>query len=505
MNKKYKWFLFSFILNIFISFELILLLSLDEDIDSAVMSFLFISGVSLISLVVGFYISKLWKPLWPIFISIFISFSLLELKLIYLSEFANLKNIWLLVIIISVWLLLHTLITRTKIFELPTLGLYVSSFFVLVCSPILALQLQNTEDTKLSTSETTFLNQLSKVKFKDKPNVYILFYDSMIPPLTARKYLGIERLGYDAVLEKDFIRLLPSATVRAPSKPSLNGLMRLDQKIMEKGYVYFNGKKISPLAKLFSSNGYRVTTGYKSYYFGLKGPYIDRYVILTDRPLSSSTQCIDVGNSPFQRLRSFGICELLGKYSINHLTRLIERRGLRVKLWPEQVYEEIQSGAKSNRPELKIFYTYRPNGHTKMDYRHSDLQKRKEYKKYFNEGDRRLSIILEDLVALIKSEDPKSLVLVAGDHGAYLSRGLKKEKDPKFYMEDIHMIDSAIMATQHPCANKERLFNESPGYFTPSRIVVSLVNCLAGNQSLSELLNFEEPTDLVEIVKNYKD
>jgi hypothetical protein len=169
------------------------------------------------------------------------------------------------------------------------------------------------------------------------------------------------------------------------------------------------------------------------------------------------------------------------------------------------VFKEIQSASSSNRPELKIFYTYRPNGHTPGDYRHSDLEKRESYKNYFNKGARRLSGILEELVTLIKSDDPKSLVLVFGDHGAWLSREVRKKDNPKFFMEDRHIVDSAVMVTQHPCAKKKILSKNSPGYFTPSRIVVSLIDCLASDQSLEEILTFDEPSDLVELLKHLKD
>ncbi len=116
-----------------------------------------------------------------------------------------------------------------------------------------------------------------------------------------------------------------------------------------------------------------------------------------------------------------------------------------------------------------------------------------------------LSGILENLVTLIKREDPKSLLLVFGDHGAWLSRRVGKKENPEFFLEDRHIVNSAVMATQHRCANKKNLSKNFPGYYTPSRIIASVAGCLADDQSLAEILTFKEPDDLVELMTHLED
>ena len=81
------------------------------------------------------------------------------------------------------------------------------------------------------------LAKLYKIPFNILDLNKTINLESFLNELKKRNIYIICLAGYMKILDKDFIRLLPSATVRAPSKPSLIGLMRLDQKIMEKGYV----------------------------------------------------------------------------------------------------------------------------------------------------------------------------------------------------------------------------------------------------------------------------
>ena len=90
---------------------------------------------------------------------------------------------------------------------------------------------------------------------------------------------------------------------------------------------------------------------------------------------------------------------------------------------------------RTNVPEL--FYTYSPNGHSSEDYRHSNTAQREKYTEYFLTEAQRLAEGLKMIVSTIAEQDPHALVLVFGDHGAYLSRGITPAEDSDFFMRTV--------------------------------------------------------------------
>ena len=235
-------------------------------------------------------------------------------------------------------------------------------------------------------------------------------------------------------------------------------------------YDYFAGRRPSTISTIFRSNGYEITTGYFNYYFGYQGPYIDRYVSGLIKPLKYSAQCLDIGEREVLKWRSFGVCPVVGKYSgLAHMIKVLitgeDADGARaVASWHSIVIDEVESASKSDAPQIKFFYTYRPNGHAPKGYRHSNIEMRKEYRDYFSEQAGALATILEEVVQAIEKFDPSSLVVVFGDHGAYLSRGVNEEEDPTFFYQDRHLVYTAVLASQHYCATSENMKAQSVGY-----------------------------------------
>lgn len=508
MSNKHHWFLFSFLLSLFLSAEPLYLFWLDEGASSALLVLFYIAFVSLLVLVAIFLISLPHQYIWPVLLSFFIAFSILELKLIYFDYVADFVDTSISVMLVILSALIYRFIISRKEQLKPTPALYVICFSIFVVGPLLGDTSREHDSSEPAESEQEFLDQLANVEFIDKPNIYILSYDSMISSLTARRYLGIEELPYEPVLDMHFRSLNPAAVIAVPTGPSLEGLMRMDQERSPMGFGYFAGRKRSPLVELFKSNGYQATTGYTTQYFGEKGPYIDRYVIGQSKPLSKTTQCIDLNERRlYMRLRAFGVCQAIGDYSnsIQVIGILSGEKKYANEDWHETVLNEIEIAAASAQPQLKIFYTYRPNGHTPKGYRHSDLRQREIYREYFLDGANMLSAIIEEIALTIQSKDPRGVVLVFGDHGAFLSRGLKASDDPDFFFGDRHIVYTGVMATEHHCTARENISRYSPGYFTPSRVVASIANCLTKDNALDSLLSFREPPELVKTLSDLGD
>ncbi len=507
LTEKVKWSSFSFFLSLCLAFEPVLQLILNESLESALLVYVYIFLVALASLFLITLIGLISTRLYTLAIASFIALSALELKLIYTNTFSDLTSGYLGIFLISFIVVLLLLAYKKVLPSVPNIVFYLAVAVVFVLAPLVTTdKAAFGTEVKLTATENHFLEQFSDITFEQRPNVYLLAFDSMIPPYIAKKYLGIEKLPYERELKKSFIEFEHSASVSVPTKPSLNGVMRLDQRGLTNSRDYFNGMKPSVLSTLFKQNGYEVTTGYASYYFGEKGPYIDRYVIGQFHTLSDTVQCVDVADSLYHKLRAFGVCVNIGEFkNITHLTTKLFGRKTIIKYtgksWPEKVLEEVRDGANSKAPQLKIFYSYRPNGHVKKNYRHTDLDAQDAYRNYFLDGAEQLDKILEKAASIISINDPSAMLVVFGDHGAWMSRGIKAEEDPEFFYEDRHMVSLSVLQTDNHCANRETLAHYSKPYNTTSRIVASVARCLVNEkESFDRLLDFNEPKPVIKML-----
>jgi hypothetical protein len=477
-----------------------------ESVESALLVYAYLFLIALVYLTISTFVGLLLPRVWVLLLSLFVAVSLLELKLIYYNVISGLANVYLTTGFFAVVLIILLTIVRKNFPSNPNLALYVGSAVIFIMAPLLTIN-DNLfgKEAKLTTDESEFLEQLSLVTFDHKPNVYLLGFDAMIPAYTAKKYLGINQLPYNKEIDRSFIEFVHSASVGVPTSPSLNGLMSLDQSSSYKSKNYFNGAKPSVLGTLFKQNGYEVTTGYASYYFGEKGPYVDNYVIGSLRALNETVQCFDKGENFYQGFRAFGACEIIGRYeSLEQVISMTFHRGpLMREQWPEQVLREVREGTESDAPQLKIFYSYKPNGHVDQNYRHSNISAQEKFRKYFLAEAVQLNKILEELAGNITSNDPTALLVVFGDHGAWLSRGVTAGDNLEFFYEDRHMVSLSVLRTRNQCADKSTLSYYTDPYNTPSRLVSSIVRCLAKDKErLDQILSFSEPEPLIQVLKN---
>jgi len=338
-----------------------------------------------------------------------------------------------------------------------------------------------------------------KIQLSATPNIYLISFDAMITEDIAKRYLDLDHLKYEKILQEDFITHPISISPRVPTLSSLNSLMGLDQKGFSLSPEYFAGRLPSPITAIAKSNGYTITTGYSSNFFGPKGGYIDEYVISSINPLSKTILCLSETKGLVYSIRIFGACKYIGKYSgPKHLsTKLSSGNDLHTRDWPNQVLDTIRELSKRASPQLGVFYIYRPNGHTPGSYNHTNLEMREAYKAYFSEGAENLGGILEDIKELISENDPNAIVIIFGDHGAWLSRGVDKNQDPSFYYTDRHRVAAGVLKSNNPCASKQALYY-SKEYTTPSRLFSGVVRCLSSNKGvLDKALKFDDPEAVI--------
>ncbi|MCF6224864.1 MAG: hypothetical protein L3J22_00975 [Xanthomonadales bacterium] len=507
ITEKIKWSSFALFLILCLTFEPVLQLALNENIESALLVYFYIFIVALVCLLLITLIGVVSTPLYIALMASFIAFSTLELKLIYTNTFSGLESGYLGLFLICLTVVLLLFVYKKVIPPKLGISFYLVTAVILVFAPLITIDKNSFgSEVKLTTAENQFLQQLSAISFEQKPNVYLLAFDSMIPPYVAKKYLDIDQLPYQSAINKSFIDFEFAASIGVPTKRSLNGLMRLDQTMLSNSRDYFNGMKPSALGVIFKQNGYELTTGYATYYFGKKGKHVDRYVIGKQNTLSKTVQCLDIGDKFFYILRAYGGCSIIGKYKnsshfVSSLFGAEAEREISVKFWPEKILEEVRASVESSVPKLKIFYSYRPNGHVKKSYRHTDINAKDSYKNYFLSSAEQLNNILKDLVDIINKNDPTAIVVVFGDHGAWLSRGITADENPEFFYEDRHLVSLSALKTSNKCSSRGALMYYSAPYNTPSRLVSSIVRCLANEKSeLDKALEFKEPKPIIQML-----
>lgn len=451
-------------------------------------------------------------------LSLLLVFSIWSLKLTYLGDFSESNKLFKIIILVSIFASLYFLLSITNLSKARTPMFYLAfSFIIFIFVPYLVAGKQtnkefpNTADEvileSLDDSDTKTTGNLAKFKsiqFQTRPNFYIFLYDSLIPPEAANIFFGKGTSGYETLISSSFIK--PEGITlqnKVPSKPSIQSILWLDTEVTGRNFVYFNGLMDSPLKTVFRSNGYEITTGFTNPYWGLKtGNFIDKFLMLPK--LKHSILCIENGSSFIDKLRGFGICDLLGNQSAfpNNLEAVRSFGKILASLvglnqhqmispsspdndWHELIENHVEKASQDRTPQLTFFYTYDPIGHTKSAYNHTNYSDRTEYKKRFVCQSNRAAIVIERIVELIKRMDNDAVVIVAGDHGTWISRG---SGDPNFKTIDRHLVEIALLKTDNSCVKTHEREGFNPnraGYHTVSSVILSVVSCLSNDPTLS--------------------
>ena len=315
----------------------------------------------------------------------------------------------------------------------------------------------------------------------DKPNIYLLSYDSFIPQSIAREYLSINTVPYQNILNDHFNEFPSSLSFHVPSRPSINDVMRLGQKRSQLNFLSFSGNAPSLLSSILSDNGYKLITGYKGLYFGSGGPFIDQSLFPLSAQIEASVLCI--AQRKLERVQAFLICDVARHLSKNYKDNLYKflfgsELGKIQKNWHDIVLKQFRLNSQNKVPVLTYLYTYNPIGHTSLTYDHNISDQRTDYQAYFQKNAETLSKQISELSNQIKKYDPTSVVIIFGDHGAYLSRSSKIEDNPEFFIKDRHRIVIAMAKTNHRCSKPENLKTEQ-NFQTPSRLLASVFLCLS--------------------------
>lgn len=508
-NQLYKltdWIIIFFAFSLFVGAETFFVITREESVVVAIATFKYIFLIAIIQsslLIITYY---LWRYFFYGLFSTFLVFNLFCLKLLFIPSIIQLnENIYwgvLLTLIIGLFFLISYL--GEKKYKV-TWKVYFTIFIIFGAPALFQYSVNHTDSLK---NEIVELDEWRIFNFKNnRPNIYLLSYDSLIPETVATRYLDIKEVEYQRLIDEDFNEIPNTLSFQVPTKPSLNSIMRLDQVSQKMNWNLFVGREPSILSEIFRNNGYKINTGFSTGFFGEKGPYIDEYIRLGLGGVyfENTTLCIDIGDSIKTQSRLLFLCPIYK--NIQKLIALNKKNEFYNEVfkilfseqslhalsndWHKQTLSYIKETAQKQQPTLTFFYTYRPIGHTPGGYDHKNFEMRGSYEKYFSEGSRLLAKDLREIIDAIESNDPASIVIVFGDHGAWMSRNTDEKQESEFFYEDRHRILMALMKTNHKCSNPDRIYSKE--YATPSRLLLDIFLCLGiDRNSYRKLINFDE-------------
>jgi hypothetical protein len=330
-----------------------------------------------------------------------------------------------------------------------------------------------------------------KLQFDERPNIYLLSFDSLIPADVAAAYLQIGRPDYYR-LTTGLLRELPNSLVfNVPSINSLNALMRFDQKqSAPSGQNEFFGNGFSLLSETARLNGYAVVTGWPGYVpTWQRGRGVDRVIYpLFSGHADGSFLCEDgVGSGRKIRVRGLFFCPMM--MSIGGF--LPDRRA-ELEPFRDTVLNVALDVAQAASPTVFFAYTYNPIGHTSLDFDVRSKSQFVAYREQFLAQSMLATEVIERNVISIRAVDPTAIIMIFGDHGAYLSRGREATEDERFFHADRHRVFLAVANGGHHCGSPAQVHSGGM-YNTPARVLLDIMLCLSGGVSGLTVAFDEDP------------
>ncbi len=315
-------------------------------------------------------------------------------------------------------------------------------------------------------------SNIREITFQETPNLYFVSFESLAPISLLDKHMGLETTKFHDVFESNFRRFPNFFADLSSTEASLNSLLSLEvdvysslrRELHSRGYdsnpYLFAGQNPSPLLGILRKNGYETTTAYGTFYFGKrKGAYVDNYFV------SQKNSVCNLLDAEARNLAFWGYCQFFD--------------GGFVRDAP--IIEHIAKVYDNDKPQFVMAHLSVP-GHTGKSFRHDDTEHLEEFRLWYSSRiEERAVSYLEPIIQNLEENDPSAILLVYGDHGPILSRGVEFEDNPEFVVQDKY----GILGGVYPSDACAVWFDEASaqGYMTILNAVHALLRCLSGGES----------------------
>ena len=315
--------------------------------------------------------------------------------------------------------------------------------------------------------DTTNIREIS---FQETPNLYFISFDAIVPRALLNKHLQLDTTDFHDLFEEKF-RRFPNFFVEAVwTTRSLESILSLDatvyvsqtKSLNNKSPKLFSGQNPSPLFSILRKNGYEITTLYRDPMFGeKKGPYVDNYITLYKH-----TVC-GLLDPEIRSLAFWGYCSRVE----------LEKRswgGLSV----ERTAAPIMKVDVSGSPQFVMAHLNYP-GHIGRAVNAGYFETyRSEYLRRSNLA----TGILEAIVRHLEENDPGAILLVYGDHGTQVAKGLEIRDNPTLVVQ-AHYGALGGVYPREACAAWFDEAEAAQNHLTVLDAVHALLRCLSGGES----------------------
>ncbi len=320
-----------------------------------------------------------------------------------------------------------------------------------------------------ATVDTTYIRHIS---FRETPNLYFVSFDALAPRALLKKYLALETTKFHDLFDINFRRFTNFFANSINTVHSLNTVLALDPDAYssqrwelhlrgeDPDPRLFSGQNPSNLLGILHGNGYETTSIYATSYFGdEKGKYINNYITIRNNTVCN---LLDAGIRDFS---FWGYCRF-GR---------VDRSDAK-----DMSAERVTKVNADDKPQFVMAHLYTP-GHTSSSFRYDDVEQFEEFRRGYINSSERAARYLDLIIRRLEENDPDAILLVYGDHGPFLSRGLQFADDPGFVFQD----SLGILGGVYPRDTCARWFDEasSQGYMTILDAVHALLRCLSGGES----------------------
>ena len=327
----------------------------------------------------------------------------------------------------------------------------------------------------------------SAFKLKSTPNIHVIVLDALTTSHLTQEFLGAHNPATDYLTSMDDIRVANPIgySEKASTRKSWATLFQLGQLDGDLDYLAFSGQKSSRLTSLLKENGYIISTGFSSTFFGWrKGPWVDHYHLHQGIPnLKYDLSCV-AGKGKLHFCSEFSQSQFQKIYTPHY------DRHNKVKEWPDTIIDIIDNvEGSTDTPLFSAFHLYLP-GHVSNDFQSGDLEMLSEFRHIFTQRIQLAKVFLEK-VDQLRKRYPKSIFIVSGDHGLHLSR-TAPDSERRFKILDRHGIALALLNASNLCTSSAEWL-DSLRYLTPSRMLVASLTCDAKErQSLGKFSDDEQ-------------
>ncbi|MGI9499417.1 MAG: hypothetical protein ACR2P3_05235, partial [Geminicoccaceae bacterium] len=346
---------------------------------------------------------------------------------------------------------------------------------LLFSSILVAISIYNYASGRISLASVELAGSSTTAAFQSKPNFYAISFESLLSPYALKHlYDASDMDHFDALRERGFRVLDGAYSAGSATIASLSQVLEYEENLQtsEQMRAVFGSKNTT--YRIFKENGYKVNFMYASNYLGANRG----------------------GADYFFPEKSFSTCHFLSDSYLYFACHKDFANWVNQRLFGESSYisvdqhlalikDRVDAIVDSDDPGF-IFTHINFPGHTRLDHDYRDTKAISGFADQTRNWIPQIKNYFEDVFDHIIESDPNAVILVYGDHGAWISRGMTSsvadEADSPFSLGDMLLDRHGVAMAIYPNNFCEERIREGTSTLLLMR---SIFACLSGETEMT--------------------